>query len=82
MKGSIEMNIAAIASMETFARTVLKLSPEGQNIFFESLADSLSAEEIETLKKCVASYKLMTSVAFYRAAQQAVGEQLYKEFNS
>lgn len=76
------MNVAAIESMETFARTVLRLSPEGQALFFENLTESLSNEEIETLKKCVASYKLMTNAAFYRAAQQAVGEQLYKEFNA
>ena len=76
------MNVTAIKSMEDFARTVLTLPQEAQDNFFESLAESLNAEDINTLKKCVAAYKLVTDPTFYKATQKAVGEQLYKEFNN
>lgn len=76
------MNAAAIKSMEEFAQKVLTLPAEVQNEYFNNLAEILTAEEVETLQKCVALYKLMTNQAFYNAAQKALGEQLYKEFNA
>lgn len=75
------MNVEAIKSMENFARTINRLPQEAQNEFFKSLEESLTAEEIETLKKCVTVYKLMTDASFYKATQKALCETLYKEFN-
>ena len=75
------MNVAAIKSMEELAETINRFSPEKQNAFFKSLEESLTAEEIETLKKCVAVYKLMTDASFYKATQKALCETLYTEFN-
>ena len=76
------MNVTAIASMENFAKSVLTLSQEAQDEFFTKLEENLTFEEIETLKKCVSVYKLMTNATFYNAMKKAVGEQLYEEFNN
>lgn len=81
-KGNKKMNVAAIESMENFARTVLRLSQEAQNNMFEKLAESLSAAEIETLKKCVGIYHMMTEPSLYRSAREALAEDLYNEFNA
>lgn len=75
------MNVAAIKSMEDFARTINRLPQEVQDEYFKSLEESLTTEEIETLKKCVAVFKLMTDASFYKATQKALCETLYKEFN-
>ena len=76
------MNVEAIKAMEEFARTIIKLPEEAKNSFFESLSKSFNAEEIETLKKCVGIYRLMTTPMLYKAAKEALAEQLYKEFNA
>jgi hypothetical protein len=76
------MNVTAIKSMEELAQMVLTLRAETQDKFFKSLTEKLSAEEIETLKKCITCYKLMTNFAFYKATQKALGEELYKEFKA
>jgi hypothetical protein len=76
------MNVAAIESMENFSRTVLKLPQEAQNKFFEKLSETLSDVEIETLKKCVGIYRLMTTPSLYKGMQKALGEVLYEEFNT
>lgn len=72
------MNVAAIESMEEFARTVGRLSQEAQNKFFERLAETLSDEEVETLKKCVGIYRLMTTPSLYKGMQKALGREAVK----
>lgn len=76
------MNVAAIESMERFARTVLRLPQEAQKNLFEKLAETLSEAEVETLKKCVGIYRLMTTPSLYKGMQKALGEVLYEEFNA
>jgi hypothetical protein len=82
LKGRKKMNVAAIESMEEFARTVLKLPQDAQKAFFEKLAETLSEAEVETLKKCVGIYHLMTTPSLYKGMQKALGDELYKEFNA
>jgi hypothetical protein len=68
-------------NMETFARAVLMLSPEGQDGFFASLvASGLSTEEVADLQMCVSLYKLHTNQRFYNAVRDAVGESLANEW--
>lgn len=68
-------------NMETFARAVLMLSPEGQDDFFAALAASvLSAEEVADLQMCVSLYKLHTNQRYHKAVRDAVGESLAKEW--
>lgn len=76
------MNVAAIESMEYFAKTVNGLSKEAQTELFVKLAETLSFEDVETLKRCVGFYRLFTTPSLYRAMQEALGEELYKEFNA
>lgn len=75
------MNYMAIESMEDFARTVLSLPEEAQNEFYKTLEGQLPPEEIKTLMKCVALYKLMTNERYYKAVQDATGEMIYNHFN-
>lgn len=75
------MNVNAIESMENLAKQVLKLSEESRNEFFESLKAILSDEEISTLKKCVGIYHIMTEPSLYKAVENSLADQLYKEFN-
>lgn len=68
-------------NMETFARAVLMLSPEGQDGFFASLvAYGLSDEEVANLQMCVSLYKLHTNQRYYKAVRDAVGESLTNEW--
>ena len=74
-------NYVAIKNMEDFAAMVLKLPEEAQNEFFKTLEGQLGTEDVETLKKCVTVYKLMTNERYYKAVQDAVGETIYNHFN-
>ena len=74
------MNIEAIESMEHLAKQVLRMSEEKQNEFFDRLKETLSEDDILTIKKCVGFYHLFTSPSFYKAMQTSLGEQLYNEF--
>lgn len=71
-------------NMEQFAKTVLGLPEDGQTAFYKMLEESedLTPEDIETIKKCVSAYKLMTNTSLYKAAQTATGEALYEHFSS
>lgn len=74
-------NYVAIKNMEDFATMMLKLPEEAQNEFFKTLEGQLGTEDVETLKKCVTVYKLMTNERYYKAVQDAVGETIYNHFN-
>ncbi len=68
-------------NMETFARAVLMLSPEGQEQFYAMLPElGVTPEEVKTLQKCVCLYKLHTNRRYYNTIRDAVGEALAKEW--
>ena len=70
------MNAIAVERMETFAREVLKLSPEMQAEYFEELKriGLLTAEEVEGLKEYVALYHMFTDARYYNAVRECVKE--------
>lgn len=75
------MNYVAIESMEDFARTVLSLPEEAQNELFKTLEETLTPDEVKGLKELVGLYRLHTDLKYYKAIENALAEQLYKEFN-
>ena len=78
------MNLEAIASMEDFARKVLSLSPESRDAYWAELKQNglLTAEDVETLQKCVAFYRLHTDGRFRRAVQESVQAVYTAEMNA
>lgn len=69
------INVESYASMESFAKQVLKLSFERQEQFFKELESlDLTTEEINTLKSCVTLFKMYTNDYFYKKVQATVCE--------
>lgn len=77
------MNVEAIESAENFAKTVLKLSTEGQNEFWKMLPGmGLTAEEVKNLQEYVCLFHMFTDPSYYKKIQATVGAMLYETFNS
>lgn len=73
------MNTTTVKNMEDFSKKVLSLSPEEQESFYKRLYGVISEEEINTLKKCVEIYKLMTNETFYNDVKEALAQRIYEE---
>lgn len=71
----------ALENMENFAKDVLKLPIEAQNELFKNLEETLTPDEVKGLKELVGLYRLHTDLKYYEAIENALAEQLYKEFN-
>ena len=68
----------ALGRFEIMCEMYIRGSEEVKAIILSFLSD----EEKETFLKGCGLYHLFTDAAFYRAAQTALGEQLYNEFNA
>lgn len=79
----MEINTEAIMSMEQMAQQVLRLPEEARNEFYDILLQNgLTEEDVNTIKKCVGFYHLMTNESFHKAARQAVCDSLYNTFRN
>ena len=79
----MEINAEAIMSMEQMAQQVLRIPEEARNEFYQILLQNgLTEEDVDTIKKCVGYYRLMTDTRFHDAARQAVCENLYNIFRN
>lgn len=67
----------AIGRFEIICEMYIKGSDEAKEIILSFLPD----EEKESFLMGCGFYRLLTSPAYYKAMQTALGEQLYKEFN-
>jgi len=78
------MDTEAITRMETFAKEVLKLTPEQRDAFFRDAVESglMTADEAEGLASYVCYFRMFTDGRYYNAVRQAVGEMLYHTFNT
>lgn len=78
------MDTEAIARMETFAKEVLKLTPEQRDAFFRDAVESglMTAEEAEGLASYVCYFRMFTCGRYYNAVKQAVGGMLWATFNA
>lgn len=64
-------------TMVEFARTVLSMSTEQQNEFFNKLKTVLSEEDWNTTVKFISSFDLLTNPAKYKAVRTAICEELF-----
>ena len=79
----MEINTEAIMSMEQMAKQVLRLPEEARNEFYQILLQNgLTEEDVNTIKKCVGFYHLMTNESCYKAVRQAVCDSLYNTFRN
>lgn len=79
----MDINVEAIMSMEQMARQILLLSEEARNEFYEILLQNgLNEEDVNTIKKCVGFYHLMTDESCYKAVRTAVCDSLYNAFRN
>ena len=77
------INVEAIAAAEDFAKKVLSLPIEAQGELWKTLPGlGFTDEEIQGLQKYVALFHMFTDNRYYKAIQTAVGEMLWKTFNS
>ena len=60
-----------------FARTVLSMTAEHQNEFFNNLKTVLSEEDWNTTVKFISSVDLLTNPAKYKAVRSAICEELF-----
>lgn len=61
--------------------TIMMMNNEQQNSFYNRLRESgITEDEIRTIQSMVFFTKLYSDPAFYKAVQEEMGKQLYKEF--
>ena len=66
---------------ENFAQQMLQLPVAVQGKAWKELETVLEPEELETAKKYVGSYHLLTDQAFYNTTRDALAEELYQELH-
>ena len=69
-------------NIEKFAQMILSLSNEAQSKAWKELETVLTVEVLETTKKYVGFFRLMTDKTFYETVQNELGKQIYKEANA
>lgn len=79
----MEINAEAIMSMEQTAKQIILLPEEARKEFYEILLQNgLTEEDVNTIKKCVGFYHLMTDQSCYKAVRQAACDSLYNTFRN
>ena len=70
------MDIVAMTRMEEFAKKVLTMPPEAQDVFWRESMNSglMTAEEAEGLQKYVALFHMFTDPRHYRMIREAALE--------
>ena len=74
------INVSALAKMETFARDVLRLTPEKRDAYFVGLVENgiVTQEERDGLAQYVMLYRMFTDQRYYKAIQNATLEMYMK----